>query len=372
MISAGSGITPLMSMLRSLHSAGYAGEILFLHNSRSRGHTIFGGELQALAAAWPALRLVNQYTSASGRLDAAGLLRLVPQPQDWQTLLCGPTKFMELVRGVWRERGLLERLSQESFTGALPRDEAAAGPEAEVRCLRSEKIFTAAGGPLLAEEAEAPGRQARLPHGHLPEAAVPQGFRHGGEPAYRRDFLRSRSDHSALHQPGPLGPCPRGVTSLSKIRPSATASSGKQGFSMSTVQLTRAQIDAFQAEMDAIRNEVASDLGQRDVDHIRRMIHVSRGSAAARPGLLMFCLEPVTWVLGVAALALILENMEIGHNVMQPSTTGQRSRRMALAAPTSGTTSATASCGATRTTTCTNPTPTSSARTATWATASCA
>jgi ferredoxin-NADP reductase len=151
MISAGSGITPLMSMLRGLHAAGYAGEILFLHCARSREQTIFGGELQQLAAAWPALRLINHYTADAGRLDAAGLLRHVPRLQDWQTLLCGPTEFMELVRGVWRERGLLERLSQESFTGALPRDEATSGTESEVRCLRSEKIFTAAGGALLAE-----------------------------------------------------------------------------------------------------------------------------------------------------------------------------------------------------------------------------
>jgi linoleoyl-CoA desaturase len=82
--------------------------------------------------------------------------------------------------------------------------------------------------------------------------------------------------------------------------------------------LTRTQIDAFQAEMDAIRSEVAADLGQRDVDHMRRMIRIARGSAVAGRALLMFGFDPVTWALGVAALAnaKILENMEIGHNVM--------------------------------------------------------
>jgi NADPH-dependent stearoyl-CoA 9-desaturase len=84
------------------------------------------------------------------------------------------------------------------------------------------------------------------------------------------------------------------------------------------MHLSAADTDAFGAELDALRNEVVADLGARDAAHIRKIVRVARGSAIAGRSLLMFGLDPVSWVLGVGALATakILENMEIGHNVM--------------------------------------------------------
>ncbi|MGZ3429736.1 MAG: fatty acid desaturase family protein [Polyangia bacterium] len=85
-----------------------------------------------------------------------------------------------------------------------------------------------------------------------------------------------------------------------------------------TTTLTRDQADAFGRELDAIRNEIVADLGQRDVDHIRRTIRAAHYDEAAGRLLLHFGVGPVSFVAGVAALSLskILENMEIGHNVM--------------------------------------------------------
>ena len=83
-------------------------------------------------------------------------------------------------------------------------------------------------------------------------------------------------------------------------------------------KLSRQQIDALQAELDAIRNDVIADLGERDVRYIRGIIQNARLSAICGRGLLMVGVDPISWVLGVAALAnaKILENMEIGHNIM--------------------------------------------------------
>jgi NADPH-dependent stearoyl-CoA 9-desaturase len=83
-------------------------------------------------------------------------------------------------------------------------------------------------------------------------------------------------------------------------------------------QLTREQITTLGLELDAIRDEVMRDLGERDARHIRRMVRIARGSAIAGRTLLMFGFTPISWTLGVACLstAKILENMEIGHNVM--------------------------------------------------------
>jgi linoleoyl-CoA desaturase len=82
--------------------------------------------------------------------------------------------------------------------------------------------------------------------------------------------------------------------------------------------LTAEETEAFGRELDALRQELLSDLGARDVEHIRAVIRVTRQSEAGGRLLLHFGLDPLSFAAGVAALATskILENMEIGHNVM--------------------------------------------------------
>ncbi len=82
--------------------------------------------------------------------------------------------------------------------------------------------------------------------------------------------------------------------------------------------LSPEQLEAFGAELDAIRAEVVADLGERDVDYINRLIRIQRGLEVAGRGLLFAGFLPPAWLGGTAALSLskILDNMEIGHNVM--------------------------------------------------------
>lgn len=82
--------------------------------------------------------------------------------------------------------------------------------------------------------------------------------------------------------------------------------------------LTRAEADAFGRELDALRAEVRADLGQRDVDHIRAVIRTAHRAEAAGRLLLHLGVGPLSFVLGSGALgvAKILDNMEIGHNLM--------------------------------------------------------
>jgi NADPH-dependent stearoyl-CoA 9-desaturase len=82
--------------------------------------------------------------------------------------------------------------------------------------------------------------------------------------------------------------------------------------------LTPAQLDAFGAELDAIRERVVAELGERDTDYIRRVIRAQRGLEVAGRGMLTLGFLPPAWLGGVTALSLskILDNMEIGHNVM--------------------------------------------------------
>ena len=83
-------------------------------------------------------------------------------------------------------------------------------------------------------------------------------------------------------------------------------------------QLTDEQIEALGRELDALRARVAADLGERDVNYIRNMIRTQRGLELAGRGLLFLGAIPPAWLAGVTALSLskILDNMEIGHNVM--------------------------------------------------------
>jgi len=86
----------------------------------------------------------------------------------------------------------------------------------------------------------------------------------------------------------------------------------------STQELTLEQLEAFGRELDAVRARVVADLGQRDVDYINNLIRIQRGLEVTGRGLLFLGFLPPAWLGGTAALSLskILDNMEIGHNVM--------------------------------------------------------
>ena len=82
--------------------------------------------------------------------------------------------------------------------------------------------------------------------------------------------------------------------------------------------MTPEQVEAFGEELDALRQRLLDDLGERDVSYIRRVIRAQRALEVAGRGLLFLSILPPAWLGGVGALSLskILDNMEIGHNVM--------------------------------------------------------
>ena len=82
--------------------------------------------------------------------------------------------------------------------------------------------------------------------------------------------------------------------------------------------LSSQQTDELGRELDAIRKLVLADLGEQDADYIRSVIRWQRKFELTGRGLLFFSFIPPAWLGGVAALSLakILDNMEIGHNVM--------------------------------------------------------
>ncbi len=82
--------------------------------------------------------------------------------------------------------------------------------------------------------------------------------------------------------------------------------------------LTPEDVEALGRELDAIRDQVAASLGERDAAYIRRVIDVQRKLELTSRGVLLFSLFPPAWIAGTIGLSIakILENMEIGHNIL--------------------------------------------------------
>src|ERR1700694_1026064 len=82
--------------------------------------------------------------------------------------------------------------------------------------------------------------------------------------------------------------------------------------------LSPEQVEALGCELDELRNRVVAELGERDAEYIRNVIKAQRGLELTGRGLLFAGFLPPAWLGGVLALSLskVLDNMEIGHNVM--------------------------------------------------------
>ena len=83
-------------------------------------------------------------------------------------------------------------------------------------------------------------------------------------------------------------------------------------------RLTPEQIDEIGDAFQTIHDEVRADLGERDADYIRSLIEFHRRLAALSRIVLMASRYPPAWLLGTTGLSVakILENMELGHNIM--------------------------------------------------------
>ena len=85
-----------------------------------------------------------------------------------------------------------------------------------------------------------------------------------------------------------------------------------------TAHLSAEDIETLGRELDAIRQQVIDSRGADDAAYIRKVIAGQRGLEAGSRALLLFSVFPPFWLVGTTGLSIakILENMEIGHNVM--------------------------------------------------------
>ena len=114
-VTAGSGITPVMGILRNHPElTGSRHDTVLVHSAPTADDVVFGAELRALAADGR-IRLVEQHTDAAGMLDAPAIAALVPDLAERSTWACGPVGMLEALEEHWSAAGIGDRLYTERF-----------------------------------------------------------------------------------------------------------------------------------------------------------------------------------------------------------------------------------------------------------------
>ncbi|SDQ75523.1 hybrid-cluster NAD(P)-dependent oxidoreductase [Pseudovibrio sp. Tun.PSC04-5.I4] len=124
-ISAGSGITPMMSMTRTACDLSEPTDLYFLHAARTPSDIIFKDELALLAAQNLGLKLAftcdtasahHSWSGYTGRLNIQMLSLMTPDFKERKVFCCGPARFMEGVRNMLQDAGFdMEKYHEESF-----------------------------------------------------------------------------------------------------------------------------------------------------------------------------------------------------------------------------------------------------------------
>lgn len=166
-VSAGSGITPIMSMLRSIFATAGKVDVMHVHCAPTPEQTIFRVELHGLAARESGYRLYERHSAREGRLSPEDLDWVCEDWREREAFVCGPTELTGALRERWKHEGDPRRLHHEHFQPDGFLGEAAQGSGGAIR-------FRASG-----VEADSDGQQPILLAGERAGARLPHGCRMG-------------------------------------------------------------------------------------------------------------------------------------------------------------------------------------------------
>jgi ferredoxin-NADP reductase len=110
-VTAGSGITPVMGILRNHPELK---DVVLIHSAPTAEDVVFGPELRQMAADGR-IRLVEQHTDTAGMLDAEAIAALVPDLGERATWACGPVGMLEALEEHWAAAGIADLLYTERF-----------------------------------------------------------------------------------------------------------------------------------------------------------------------------------------------------------------------------------------------------------------
>lgn len=158
-VTAGSGITPVMSMLRTLARRDGITDVVHVHSAPTTADMLFADELAALAREHPGYRLLFRVTRSQGRLDLSGPDTLDAEVPDWrgrQTWACGPAALLGDAERLWAAAGIADQLHIERF--AVARTAVAEGGGTVTFAASGKSVVTDAATTLL-EAGESVGVQ---------------------------------------------------------------------------------------------------------------------------------------------------------------------------------------------------------------------
>jgi stearoyl-CoA 9-desaturase NADPH oxidoreductase len=149
-LTAGSGITPVMGMLRNL--ADTDTDIVLVHCAPTADDVIFAGELRMLASQGR-IRLVEWHSDSRGMLDVAHLGDIVDDVADRQTWACGPIGLLDSIEKHWKANGIQDRLHTERFRPSVQ----LTGDGGTVSFTETGTMVVAGGSQTLLDAGEAAG-----------------------------------------------------------------------------------------------------------------------------------------------------------------------------------------------------------------------
>jgi ferredoxin-NADP reductase len=163
-VSAGSGITPIMSMLRSLARDGGLRDAVHLHSARTEDDIIFGSQLRRLDERHGGYRLEKRLTGRQGRLAPTDVQALCPDWREREAFICGPAAMLDELTEHWEQAGGdPDRLHMERFQPIIGKGDGEHGDGGTIRFLESALEAESDGGtPILVAGEEA---GATLPFG---------------------------------------------------------------------------------------------------------------------------------------------------------------------------------------------------------------
>jgi ferredoxin-NADP reductase len=164
-LTGGSGITPVMGMLRTMVADGRLLDAVHVHSALHRDDVIFGDELRRLAHRFDSYRLHEQHTDRHGLFTLDRLDQICPDWREREVWACGPPALLDAIEKHWADAGRYERLHVERFQPPV-----FAAPDAEGGTVS----FAVTG-----RDAEAPAGRPILEVGEAAGVAMPSGCRMG-------------------------------------------------------------------------------------------------------------------------------------------------------------------------------------------------
>ena len=153
--TGGSGITPVMSMLRTLDRRGTMPNVVHIHSAPTTAASLFREERLALAGRHPGLRLIENFDDQHGILDVDRMTEACPDWESREAWVCGPAPMLSAAEQRWEHAKLARRLHLERFSAVLTKS----AEGGRVTFDASGKVADVDGATTLLEAGEAAGIQ---------------------------------------------------------------------------------------------------------------------------------------------------------------------------------------------------------------------